>query len=282
MKPLQSYLFVLCLSISFSTLAQTDSLQTLSVEEMAKKRQDPVAGLRSVYLQEVLLPVGEGVAQSFSVQPVWPFKIAKNIKLITYTIIPFQGIPAVGGVSHVPLVSVSSSGDATARASGLGNILFNGYFSSIEKKGQVSWGIGPAIQLPTRTNAALGSNRVSMGPSFLLNHGGDKFSGGFVVQNYWSLGGEGVNQVNSFNFQYFTYYNLPKGWFIESNATVINNWRADEGEQLLLPVGGGGGKTFQIGKSGLFYCATAQLFYNAVRPSIVGNWEAIVQFQVIF
>ncbi|UXP30714.1 hypothetical protein N6H18_10145 [Reichenbachiella agarivorans] len=280
MKILLTCIFITCLSISVG--AQTDSTPTMTIEEMAKKRQDPVAGLRSVYLQEVLLPVGDGLAQSFSVQPVWPVRLGKNLKLITYTIIPFQGIPATGGVSQVPLQTISSSGDAAQRVSGLGNILFNGYFSSIEKKENVSWGVGPAVQLPTRTSAALGSNRVSVGPSLLFNHGGDKFLGGFVVQNYWSLGGEGANQVNSFNFQYFTYYNLPKGWFLESNTTVINNWLADKDKQMLLPAGGGGGKTFQIGQSSLFYCATAQLFYNTIRPLIVGKWEAIAQFQVIF
>ncbi|PIB35432.1 hypothetical protein BFP72_08500 [Reichenbachiella sp. 5M10] len=133
----------------------------MTVEEMAKKRQDPVAGLRSVYLQEVLLPVGDGLAQSFSVQPVWPVRLGKNLKLITYTIIPFQRMPATGGVSHVPLQTISSSGYPTQRVSGLGNILFNGYFSSIEKKGKVSWGVGPAVQLLTRTNEALAWDRLS-------------------------------------------------------------------------------------------------------------------------
>lgn len=264
---------------SWVSMAQSEEDGSLSVEEMAKKRQDPVAGLRSIYLQEVLLPVGNKVAQSFSVQPVWPVKLSNNLKLITYTIIPFQSLPAT--VSHVPLEAVSSPGDAAGSASGLGNILFNGYFSSMEKKGKVSWGLGPAIQIPTRTNPALGSNRLSLGPSFLFNHGGDKFSGGFVIQNYWSLGGEGQNKVNSFNLQYFTYYNLVKGWFLESNASMVSNWLAEDGEKTLLPLGGGAGKTFQIGKSGLFYCATAQLFYNALKPELVGDWQAVLQFQII-
>lgn len=256
--------------VFFSLLvrAQDANEEDITVEEMARKRQDPVAGLRSIYLQEVLLPVGDGMASSFSIQPVWPIKLADNLKLITYTIIPIQRVPPLG--------------DAEQSASGLGNILFNGYFSSIKKKGKVSWGIGPAVQIPTRTNAALGSNKVSLGPSALFNHRGDTFSVGFVIENYWSMGGEGANKVNSFNFQYFAYYNLPKGWFLETNTTVVSNWLAEKGEQWLLPAGGGGGKTFQIGQSGLFYCATAQLFYNAVRPAIVGSWEAIAQFQIIF
>ena len=273
---------LLCFGLSRISQAQSDSTKSLSVEEMAKKRQDPVAGLRSIYLQEILLPVGDKVAQSFSVQPVWPVKLSNNLKLITYTIIPFQSLPASGDATNVPIHPVPPQGDPMQSASGLGNILFNGYFSSMEKKGKVSWGLGPAIQIPTRTNPALGSNRLSLGPSFLFNHAGDKFSGGFVIQNYWSLGGEGQNKVNSFNLQYFTYYNLLKGWFLESNASIVCNWRAEVGERMLLPLGGGGGKTFKIGKTDLFYCATVQLFYNAIRPELIGEWQAVAQFQIIF
>lgn len=240
----------------------------MSIEELSKKRQDPVAGLRSIYLQDIILPVGEGNANSFSIQPVFPFRITKNLKLITYTIIPFQSLP--------PLVPGGES------QGGMGNILFNGYFSPIEKKGKLSWGFGPAIQIPTRTNAALGSNHLSMGPSGLLYYGGDKFSGGVVVQNYWSLGGTGVNKVNAFSCQYIAYYNFSKGWFVLSNATTQANWLADAGQKWLLPLGGGSGKTFQIGKgSKLFYCADVELFYNAVRPDIVGSWQAVFQFQII-
>lgn len=233
---------------------------------MTKKRQDPVAGLRSIYLQDVILPIGEGNANSFSVQPVFPIKIAQNLKLITYTIIPFQTLP--------PL---SPGGESQG---GMGNILFNGYFSSIEKKGKISWGVGPALQIPTRTNAALGSNRFSVGPTALFYYGGDKFSGGIVAQNYWSLGGEDVNKVNQFSLQYIAYYNFNNGWFILSNTTMEANWLSEKGQQWFVPLGGGAGKTFQIGKR--FFCADAQWFANVVRPDIIGSWEAVFQFQIIF
>ena len=242
-----------------------DTTKKISVEEMTKKRQDPVAGLRSIYLQDVILPIGEGNANSFSIQPVFPIKIASNLKLITYTIIPFQKIPPLtpGGKSE----------------GGIGNILFNGYFSAIEKKGNISWGIGPALQIPTRTNAALGSNRLCMGPTGLLYYGGDKFSGGIVVQNYWSLGGTGTNEVNQFSLQYIAYYNFSKGWFLLSNTTIESNWLSDKGQQWFVPIGGGAGKTFQMGKR--FYCADAQFFSNVEKPDPVGSWEAVIQFQII-
>ncbi|WP_123890375.1 hypothetical protein [Flavobacterium frigidimaris] len=235
---------------------------------MNKKRQNPVEGLRSIYGQAILVPdTGEGTAQSYSIQPVWPFKISSKIKLITYTIIPIQHIPAF-----------DKNGESTT---GLGNILFNGYFTPIEKKGRLIWGAGPAVQFPTRTDAALGSNKVSMGPSGLLYFAGEKFSGGIVAQNYWSLGGTGVNKVDEFSLQYIAYYNFKQGWFAISNATIVANWLAADNQKWLVPVGGGPGKTFQIGKGKLFYCGTAQLFYNAVKPDYLGNWEVIFQLQVI-
>ena len=147
------FIVVVVFLIHFDGYSQTDSTK-MTVEEMTKQRQNPVAGLRSIYLQDVLLPVGEGNANSFSVQPVFPIKLGSNLKMITYTIIPFQTLP--------PLYS----GDN--KESGMGNILFNGYLTPIQTKGKTRWGIGPAIQLPTRTNAALGSNRVAMGPTALF------------------------------------------------------------------------------------------------------------------
>ena len=264
-----SVLSILFCCFYLPIFSQSTENEKTSIEEMSKKRQDPVSGLRSVFLQEVLLPVADGTASSFSIQPVYPFKLGSNLKLITYTIIPFQTVP--------PLTAGGT------QEGGMGNILFNGYFSSIQKKGKLSWGIGPAMQIPTRTNAALGSNRLSIGPTVLLYMAGDKFSGGIVLQNYWSLGGTDINKVNSGSIQYIAYYNFPKGWFVESNATVVVNWLASNGNQWLVPIGGGPGKTFQIGtKSKLFYSAAAQAFYNVERPDLIGNWQAILQFQVIF
>ncbi|WP_294960774.1 hypothetical protein [uncultured Flavobacterium sp.] len=267
---LRSYILWLLSSCLWTPIfSQSDADRKTSVEEMSKKRQDPVSGLRSVFLQEVLLPVGDGTASSFSVQPVYPFKLGANLKLITYTIIPFQSVPPI-------------TADATCEA-GMGNILFNGYFSSIRKKGKFSWGVGPAMQIPTRTNPALGSNRLSLGPTALLYYAGDKFSLGTVVQNYWSLGGDEDNKVSAGSLQYVAYYNFSQGWFIESNATIVANWLAPTHNRWLVPIGGGPGKTFQIGtKSKLFYSAAAQGFYNVEKPDYVGNWQAIIQFQVIF
>ena len=239
-----------------------------TVEDIAREKQNPVSGLRSLTLQNVNFPLGNGTADSFSIQPVWPFRLSPDWRLVTYTIAPIEWLP--------------SQGPNTRSASGLGNILFNGYISPEKPSGSFKWGIGPAVQLPTRTDSLLGSNRLSLGPAALLYATAGPVSGGIVLQNYWSIGGEGSNKVNQGSAQYIAYYNLPKGLYLYSNATITANWLAKSSDRWLVPIGGGIGKVFQIGKGKTFYSASAQGFYNAVRPDPVGDWTVIVQFQIIF
>ncbi len=245
----------------------TAQKKELSLEEVTREKQNPMSGFKSVFLQNVTLPVGEGNANSLSVQPVLPFTIAGKVKINTYTIIPVQWLPAMQAGGH--------------RVAGLGNILFNAFMRPAAKpKGPWVWGVGPTLQIPTRTAPELGSNRLSMGPAALLYYNGSKFSGGVVAQNFWSLGGEGINKVNMFSAQYVAYYNFPKGWYLESNSTITSDWLAGPDSRWMVPLGGGAGKTFKLGR--FYYSASMQGFYNAVVPQGVGRWMAIAQLQVIF
>jgi hypothetical protein len=237
-----------------------------TASDINKLKQDPVSGLKTVFFQNVTVPVGGGDADSFSIQPVWPFAVNDDWKLITYTIVPFQFVPSVA--------------PGAAEGSGLGNILFNGFFTPAKSEGSFKWGVGPAVQLPTRTNAALGGTSPAAGPAALVFDTFGDASAGVVVQNLWSLGGSGANQVDLFSVQYFATYNFPNGWYAESNASITADWLAPAGERWTVPVGGGFGKTFQLGER--FTSAAIQGFYNVERPTGVGDWMLIAQFQVIF
>ena len=109
-----------------------------------------------------------------------------------------------------------------------------------------------------------------------------RWTGGVVFQNYWSLGGSGINKVNQLTSQYIVNYNLPEGWYLESNATITANWVAASQDRWTVPLGGGLGRVFKIGNSKLNYAASVQGFYNVLSPSHGPNWDLIAQFQVIF
>jgi hypothetical protein len=132
-----------------------------------------VSGLRQIVLQANVDPnyPDAGKTQGIdSLQPVWPFSINEDYRLITYTL-----------------------------------------FISPKKADTLVWGAGPAIVLPTRSDPALGTNRVALDPAFLLFYPQENWSAGLVLQNGWSLGGgSGINKVNAFGAQY-----LPELQFAE-------------------------------------------------------------------
>jgi hypothetical protein len=243
------------------------SAQTQSTEDLVKLKQDPVSGLRQVIVQAQInpdTPVPGGTQGIYSIQPVWPFSLNEDWKVISYTILPVVQQP---GVNHEPSVV------------GLGDTLIN-LFVAPKKPGKVVWGAGPAILLPTRTNPALGSDRVGLGPTAVLFYAKNSWSAGVVLQNVWSLGGSGANKFNTFAGQYILNYNLPKNWFLYSNATITGAWLADERDRWTVPVGGGFGKVFNLGKQPV--SLSFQAFSNVVTARNGPPWSGITQFSFLF
>ena len=243
------------------------SSQPQSASDLAKLKQDPVSGLRQVILQAQVSPDMPGSGKTlgnYSLQPVWPFSVNDDWKVITYTIIPVVQLPGAPGV------------DSTV---GLGDTLVNLLFAP-KKPGAVVWGAGPTIMLPTRTDPALGSDRLGLGPAGVVFYAQDAWSAGMVLQNVWSLGGDGANEVNTLAAQYIFNYNLDEGWFLMSNATITRNWLADSDNGWTVPVGGGAGKIFNIGKQPV--SLSVQAFDNVVTPDGGPDWSVMTQFTFLF
>jgi hypothetical protein len=240
----------------------------LSVEQLVKLKQNPVSGLKQILFEANVNPnyPDSGKTQGiYSLQAVWPFSINEDYRLITYTIVPQLSVPGPPGESTV---------------NGLGDTLIN-LFVTPKKAGALVWGAGPTILLPTRGDPALGSNRVALGPAGLIYYEQKDWSAGLVLQNAWSLGGgSGVNKVNAFGAQYLFSYNLPDGWSIYSNATITSNWTKEQSERWTVPVGGGVGKLFFVGK--LPISVSLQGFYNIVTPTGGPNWSANFQLAFLF
>ncbi|HRH15258.1 MAG TPA: hypothetical protein PK225_13010 [Azonexus sp.] len=240
--------------------------QRTSVAELQKLKQNPVSGLRQFLFEANANPGYPNSGQTqgiYSLQAVWPFSINEDYRLVTYTILPVAHLPGTAGENST---------------TGLSDTLIN-LFVSPKKAGEIVWGLGPTILLPTRTQPELGSNRVALGPAALLYYQQAKWSAGLVLQNGWSLGdASGNNRVNAFGAQYLFSYNLPDGWSIYSNATITSNWTKPSDERWTVPVGGGVGKLFYVGP--LPISLSAQAFYNVVTPTDGPNWS--VNFQLAF
>jgi len=250
------------------TEASAETKQAPSAGELAKLKQDPVSGLRQVVFQANVnpnTPVSGKTQANYSLQPVWPISLNEDYKLITYTILP---------VIHQPTGAPDGSS-----ITGMGDTLVN-LFVAPKNPGALVWGVGPAIMLPTRSDPALGSNRLGLGPAAVLFYAKNAWSAGVVLQNVWTQGGSGINKVNAMGAQYILNYNLDNGWYIYSNATITSNWTADSHDRWTVPVGGGFGRVFNIGKQPV--SASAQAFYNVDTPTNGPKRTGIFQFAFLF
>jgi hypothetical protein len=235
---------------------------------LAKAAQNPVADLISVPFQNnTAFGWGEydRTQNVLNIQPVIPFKLGQSVNLITRTI--------------VPLISQPDLASETGSTFGLGDINAT-LFLSPANPGKLIWGIGPAISLATATDDVLGTGQWGVGPSVVLLTMPGNWVVGVLANNIWSVAGdEDRDDVNQMLVQYFVNYNLPNGWYVVSAPINTVNWELDT-DKATVPIGGGFGKLFRLGRLPLN--GQVQAFYNVAKPDVGPDWSARVQLQLLF
>jgi len=237
--------------------------------ELAKKTQNPVADLISVPLQSNFnfnAGTKERTVYVLNVQPVIPIKLNEDWNLITRTIIPIINQPSL---FH-----------GQESAFGMGDINPS-LFLSPAKPGGFIWGMGPTFTLPTASNRLLGSGKWSAGPTGVVLVMQGPWVYGALANNQWSFAGWGDKDVKQMLVQPFLNYNFGKGWYLTSAPIMTANWTTTAGNAWTVPVGGGGGKLWRIGKVGLPVNTQIQAFYNAVMPDIGPDWQLRFQVQIL-
>jgi hypothetical protein len=237
--------------------------------EIAKQLHNPLSDLREVIFQLDVLPdVGPDNKTDWvgTIQPVWPFVLGDSWKLVTYSIIPVVSQPGLD--------------PGAGRINGLGDSTFFGYLVP-PNEGQLIWGFGPALQAPTHTNDDLGVDKWAAGPAMIMGVQPGNWSIFGLLDNIWSFAGSDSEDINLLNFQYQAVYLYPSDWFFITNWTVEADWEAPSGDHWTVPIGGGFGKQFKIGKQQ--YQAYWQVGYNVVRPDDdAATWRAIVALTKVF
>ena len=62
---------------------------------------------------------------------------------------------------------------------------------------------------------------------------------------------------------------LPKGWYLTTSPVITANWEADSDNRWTLPIGGGIGRVFKIGKQPIN--AQVTYYYNLDSPEFTGG-----------
>ena len=258
-------------AVGSGTLLSVPALADMSSEELAKLAQNPVGNLISVPFQNNSnLNYGplKKTQNILNIQPVIPIEVNPEWNVITRTIVPV--------ISQPPLFS----GDD--RVNGIGPTQLSAFLSPADPKGGVIWGAGAIAQIPTTSDSALGSYRWGLGPTFVLLHlsHGDPWVYGFLVNNVWSVGSGAGGSYNNFLLQPFANYNFSDGTYLTTSPILTADWKADHGNQWTVPLGGGIGHIFHIGK--LPVNTQIAAYYNVVRPDFGPNWQIRAQVQLMF
>ena len=248
----------------------TVSSRAQDATELAHLVQNPIAHVISLPLQDNLT-FGVGPASDsqnvLNIQPVVPFALGRDWNVISRTIIPLIQAPEL-----VP------GGGSTG---GLGDVSLALYLSPAATSGHVIWGIGPAFTFATATNDVLGQGKFSAGLSAVALTIQGHWLIGTLVTDIASVAGDSYRKsVHQMLVQPFINYNFSRGWYLTSSPIITANWEARGSQQWTVPLGGGGGRTFRVGKQALN--AYMQAFGNVVAPHEAGNWTLRVQLQLLF
>ena len=243
----------------------------MSAEELAKLAQNPVGNLISLPFQNnTNLNFGprEGTQNILNIQPVIPISVNSEWNIITRTIVPVISNPSL------------SPGDD--RTNGVGDTVFTAFLSPAVP-GHWIWGAGPVVQLPTNSNSELGNKNWGLGPSVVVLHleKGNPWVYGVLANNIWSLYSN--QQGGSYNnglIQPFVNYNFEGGFYLTSAPIATVNWKADSSQRWTVPLGGGIGKIFHLGK--LPVNTQLSAYYNVIKPDDGANWQIRAQVQLMF
>jgi hypothetical protein len=246
-------------------------------DDLRAKAQNPVSSMYSLPLKLTLdFGAPDDEALFFNVNPVIPVTVGDwNLvnRIIIPAIVSVDGF--IGGTPDIPEGAPSES-----RETGLGDINYSLYFSPADAKGLI-WGIGPSITLPTANKDPLGSGKWSGGAAGVVLMQPKWGTYGGLIRQLWSFAGDDHrSDVNQFLIEPFLNYNLEGGWYLITDMIITANWDAPAGQRWTVPIGGGAGKLFSIGKQTIN--SRLEAYYMVERPDNAPDWQLIFTFQFLF
>jgi hypothetical protein len=199
-------------------------------------------------------------------QPLVSFSISEDWQILLRAVAPIISQPSY----------ITKDGTKT----GLGNTSLTPYFSPKAAVNGWIWGIAPLMLLPA-SSPDYGTKNWGYGLSgVVVTHTGNWVVGTIVTQ-VWASAGADSAQVNGLEIQPFLDYNLHDGWYLTTSPVWSYDKRAPSGKRWTVPLGGGLGKAFHIGKQGLNAYVIG--YKNVVKPTAdSSDWqlEAAIVFMI--
>jgi hypothetical protein len=195
-------------------------------DQLPQQLANPLAALTSVPLQlnyEYDAGVaGDAERMRLNVQPVVPMDLGEDWNLISRTILP--------------VVSQDELFPGNGAAFGIGDVTQSFFFSpeAPTSRGWI-WGVGPALLVPTASDATLGADRCAAGPTaVMLRQTSSGWTYGGLFNHLWSVEDEpeGADISNSL-VQLFVSKRIGPGRTVSAVVESTYDW---EGEQWTVPL----------------------------------------------
>jgi len=191
--------------------------------DLAKKLANPISDLVSVPFQfnwEQNVGPNEATRFILNVQPVMPFALNQDWNLIARMIVPFVSQPALV--------------DGGEPSFGVSDILSSFFFSP--SKPGFTWGVGPAISLPSTSVPSLGTEKWSAGPTIVVLKQSGKMTYGALWNQIWSFSGNSARaDVNQMFLQPFFAYQATHTLTVTLQSETTANWEVDE-DRWAVPI----------------------------------------------
>lgn len=275
-----AFIMLACLTC-LTANAIAEEKPRMDATELAKQTQDPTANLISLPFQNntsFTLGREDQVQNVLNVQPIIPFSMGKDWRLLTRTILPLTYQPDI----------VKGSGGSF----GLGDTTFTAWVAPTFL-GHWTFGVGPVLYFPTATVDLIRTNQWGIGPSAVVAYKKDRWVVGGMMNHVFRFAGPSSDldpnqtfidnerpSLNQMTLQAFLNYNLGKGWYLVSAPLITANWKASPNDRWLVPIGGGAGKVFALGAQKMN--ASLQAYYNVVSPDNTQGPEWTIRFVMQF
>jgi hypothetical protein len=229
--------------------------------ELARKLNNPISDLVSVPFQfnwENGIGTPDRTRFVLNVQPVMPFTLSPRLNLIARIVAPI--------VSQPPSVA---GGFGT---SGIGDPLVSFFLSPA--KGSITWGVGPAISLPSTNDPTLGSQKWAGGPTFVALKQASGWTVGALVNQIWSFAGAPDRaSVSQMFLQPFLSYTTATLWTLSVNSETTANWEVRSPNRWNTPINLTAAKLSTFGTFPASYQFGWGYFFTSPESAFGATWK---------
>ena len=165
--------------LSYAALAAAADESEASTDALVKAVQNPIADMISVpFENETNYNIGayDRAQDTLKIEPVLPFHLSENLTLITRTIVPIEYQP-----------DVSNTGGGSSGLGDLNPAFYCSFSPATPEK--LIYGVGPIFSIPTATQRATGSGKLSMGPAAVVLIQPGRWTFGVLASQVWSVAG---------------------------------------------------------------------------------------------